>query len=396
MKTKVLSSVDSIIQEIKSNTDFDHSILHNLGNYLLIIDYSEFNNLPIDPTVSNVVNYINDYTYNSAKNQTLAEGYPSFFLILSHLLKKGLIDTKALKNVAIQEIFLAATQLQLKFKNYDLLYGATGILHSFLSFQRSGHIAKQIIDCYVSSLLNNKIYFNGGFALEDYYYRIREGKSAVNMGLAHGLPSIIKLLLEIQQIPGYKNRKDIGVLITGLCDFLIYSSIENKKISNYGIYWNLDHPQLESSSRLGWCYGDLGIGLILYQAGIFLNDGKYVDHALKILTATTYRRSKEDTQVGDAGLCHGSAGIMHIYNKLWMMSGELIFKNARDFWLSEVLNFTTDNGIEKFLKYNPIKKVWENDVGFLEGSSGVGLALLSYVTNDVCWDYTLMLNDLKC
>jgi len=164
--------------------------------------------------------------------------------------------------------------------------------------------------------------------------------------------------------------------------------------SNYFSYTISSEKQANEVTRLAWCYGDLGVGIILYQAGIIFQDKQTIDFSLKVLLNSTKRSTIEDAMIVDAGICHGTAGVAHIYNKMWHYTQDPIFKDACDHWIQKTIEFGIyADGIAGFKKYNGESKRYENDCGLLEGPAGIGLVLLSYLTGDFSWDYCLMLND---
>ena len=63
----------------------------------------------------------------------------------------------------------------------------------------------------------------------------------------------------------------------------------------------IESPFQLGYSRLAWCYGDLGIGIILYQAAKTFNDVELENFALEVLLHTTTRKEIEQTQAFDAG-----------------------------------------------------------------------------------------------
>mgnify|MGYP000993101183 CR=1 FL=1 len=102
----------------------------------------------------------------------------------------------------------------------------------------------------------------------------------------------------------------------------------------------------------------------------------------------------KETIVFDAGICHGSAGVAHIFNKMAHYTNNVIFKEAADYWIKKTLEFAHHkDGIGGYKSYTHTDEKWKKEVGFLEGSIGIGLVLSSYITGNFDWDYCLMLND---
>lgn len=79
----------------------------------------------------------------------------------------------------------------------------------------------------------------------------------------------------------------------------------------------------------------------------------------------------------DAGLCHGSAGLAHIFNRHWQATGERVFADAARRWFGRTLA--------------RIDHV--SGGGFLSGRAGVALALLHAASaREPTWDRVLLLS----
>jgi hypothetical protein len=96
----------------------------------------------------------------------------------------------------------------------------------------------------------------------------------------------------------------------------------------------------------------------------------------------------------DSGICHGSAGIAHIYNKVWHDTQQPVFKDACDYWIQKTLDMAIyTDGIAGYKKYGGPNAAYEKTPALIDGAAGIGLVLLSYLTGDFCWDYCFMLNN---
>lgn len=402
LKADIEKQLKRIYANTKTITDnLDDSILKNLGGFMFLGNYCKYYSKSIDTHLDKLLKFIDCYEINEEMHQSMAGGYPSIQLILYYLSENNLaqIDIETINS--IDEISIIATELQLSINNFDLLYGATGLLHQ-LNLSKTARINSDLlVNFFVSILYKRKVNQNQiGIVWEDYYYRTRENDFGVNLGLAHGIMGILKLLLSLYDTTANTTKETIRNMAIGICDFMFTIAskelILKKENAIFGGYFIPNNLKRDSNSRLGWCYGDLSIGYILYQAGKTFKNQKVIDFALEILEYTTKRRTLDETMVYDAGICHGSAGVAHIYNRIWHYTKLPIFKDATDFWIGRTLDFAIhDDGVAGYKKYNPIQKNYENDFGLLEGSSGIGLVLLSYITGDFSWDYCLMLNNLS-
>ena len=152
---------------------------------------------------------------------------------------------------------------------------------------------------------------------------------------------------------------------------------------------------LSKSSRLAWCYGDLGIGIALYQTAMIIKDKNLEMESLEILKHTTKRRDLQENRVIDAGLCHGTAGIAHIYNRMFNYTGDEIFKESALYWIDQTLKFGKfPDGFAGYKTWKTEKYGgWVNDTGLLEGIAGVGLMFISALSDiEPRWDHCLLLS----
>ena len=103
----------------------------------------------------------------------------------------------------------------------------------------------------------------------------------------------------------------------------------------------------------------------------------------------------EKTQVTDAGLCHGAAGLGHLFNRLYQATDDETLAEAARFWFRYTLELRRPGeGVAGFPSWRSNRDggmSWQADAGFLTGASGVALALLGAVTTlEPSWDRVLL------
>lgn len=203
-----------------------------------------------------------------------------------------------------------------------------------------------------------------------------------NLGLAHGVPAIICALLPAVKHPdvALQARK----LISDGCNWLIKQKLAaNSAISSFSYCAGDQQP-----SRLAWCYGDLTIALTFARAGQALDRQDLLDFACDLGIHASQRR--EDTaMVHDAGLCHGSAGLMLIFQLLNQIIPKPEFIEASDYWLENTLTRYEAHGIKGLYAYKSGEYVL--NTGLLEGLSGIGLCLLARQGVSPDWADALLL-----
>lgn len=358
-----------------------------MGLYMFKANYAMFSNTDYayGTTLERLIE--KEFTNN---NITFSTGQSGLNWYYYYLVKKGLIEKEDYENFSFNHAALKDFSLrQLGIGNFDFLHGALGIAYSLLF---ANDLDLDYFERFFSTLSNlrklNTVTHSFANFLPDQNKTI---VTEINLSLSHGIASILKFCIECY------NKKVCSDKAKSLAYYLA-SSIQEyaNKETQYCYFPNIVnvHKIGNENSRLAWCYGDLGIAYILYQFGTTFDEKKLRELALEVLYHTTKRKDFEQTRILDAGICHGTAGVAHIYNRLWNYTRDNNFKKSADFWISKTLDFANQKdgfaGYKMYLaQYNKFVPMF----GLLEGTAGVGQVLLSYINNDFSWDYCLMLND---
>ncbi len=248
---------------------------------------------------------------------------------------------------------------------------------------------KRIAEKVIHHLIKNKCTdSNGTYWVTDTGSAYRQGDKnteEVNLGLAHGTTGVIALLSKA--VKKHVLLTQTAPLLQSACDWLLAQKNDDPSQS-YFSYNSLK----QCESRLGWCYGDLSNAYVLYKAGLVLQNKALADAALSI-AITTCERKKDQSGMVDASFCHGSSGIMFMYQRLSFYSGDETLTTAAQYWLAQTLELVdSDEDLSGFNYFRGRNNAAEEDLGFLEGFAGIGLALLAAIqTKEPDWDEVLML-----
>ncbi|MGK5732201.1 lanthionine synthetase C family protein [Streptomyces sp. URMC 124] len=184
-------------------------------------------------------------------------------------------------------------------------------------------------------------------------------------GAAHGLSGPLALLslalAEGVAVPG--QREAVGRL----------ADVVNARRSDDA--WGPNWPATTAGRtvRASWCRGGPGMARALWLAGAALGDRALCDLAVRTLRAV-HRRPPEERRIdGDPGLCHGVAGLLQITSRFAHDTGDPeLVACARSLASAAV----------------PAA----GGPGFLDGASGMVLALLGAATDvPPAWDRALLL-----
>jgi lantibiotic modifying enzyme len=210
-----------------------------------------------------------------------------------------------------------------------------------------------------------------------------------NTGLAHGVPGVIALL-------GCACAAGVAVdrarpLLNDAVRWLLGQSSPD----SFPAWVAPDVPP--TPARLAWCYGDPGVAVSLLWAARCVNEPSWEREALAIARRAAGRPA-DRSGVVDAGLCHGAAGLGHLFNRLYQATGEAPFAAAARSWYLQTLAMRhPERGIAGYAAWMPNatgnKDGWVDEPGLLMGAAGIALALLAAATTiEPAWDRMLLVS----
>jgi lantibiotic modifying enzyme len=221
--------------------------------------------------------------------------------------------------------------------------------------------------------------------------RERLPRGYYNLGLAHGVPGVIALL-------GAACAAGVGVatarpLLEEAVRWLLAQ--QGPDGAGFGGWLEPEGPR-PGPTRLAWCYGDPGVAAALLLAARCVGEPAWEREALAV-ALRSMARPPDQTGVRDAGLCHGAAGLGHLFNRLYQATGEPRLAEAARFWFRQTLELRhPDRGIAGFAaltKEREGEERWVDEPGLLTGVAGIALALLAACTPvEPAWDRVLLVS----
>jgi class I lanthipeptide synthase len=210
-----------------------------------------------------------------------------------------------------------------------------------------------------------------------------------NLGVAHGLPGAIGFLAGAAAAG---SSSEASALLPGAVRWLLRHRLPPGSRSAFP---HSVGPHGEPrTTRLSWCYGDLGIAAALLAAARHTQQDAWEREALE-LARRAAARVTEAPEIKDACLCHGTAGVAHLFNRLFQASGDPALGDAARFWALRTLEVRQPGvGIAGFSAWRldeQGREGWRDDPGLLNGAAGVGLALLAAATGlEPAWDRVML------
>jgi hypothetical protein len=221
---------------------------------------------------------------------------------------------------------------------------------------------------------------------------LRHPDGNYNLGVSHGIPGLAVVLSRIARAGIEADRAT--ALATRAMSWVLSQRTDT---------WVFPHAVADNApgtiqTSLKWCYGGLGIGAALLAMGHHLQDDRWVHEGVSILIAASH--SNDAGQ--DAGLCHGTTGAAHILNRAYQQTSEPLLRDAARHWFDvSMQQCKPGSGVGGFRAWtvprphDPAKMdpEWVDLPGWLEGSAGIGLALLGAVTDhEPGWDRLLAIS----
>jgi len=145
-------------------------------------------------------------------------------------------------------------------------------------------------------------------------------------------------------------------------------------------------------ARSAWCYGDPGVAAALLLAARDVGERAWAAAATG-LALRAAACPPDQSGVVDASLCHGSAGLAHLFNRMYQMTAEPALADAGRFWVERTLDLcsTAAPGRDATLT-DAAQPAW-NGLGLLEGAAGVAVALQAATTTvEPDWDQMLLVS----
>lgn len=325
---------------------------------------------------------------------SLYGGFPGIAWAIEHLhqLESSRPSASVDINAGVDEILLEYLSHPTARKNFDLVDGLVGI-GAYALARRPRYCGRHLFRIVVELLegiaehpaVDEMTWRTSPENLPFENDRARYPAGVHNLGFAHGTPSVIALAstgIRHGYAPATCHR-----LIVPSINWLLRRARKRSR-STYS-YLAEEHRD----ARVAWCYGDPGVGWALVNAGKAIGRPDLYRRGLNIARLSVLRPYRE-TGVVDAGLCHGSAGLLHICNRLYRITGQSDFRRGAKLWADRTLNFRRKNeGISGYTRYDPLSANWEPSIGYLEGVAGIGLALLATISPDPPhWDHVFLLS----
>lgn len=215
----------------------------------------------------------------------------------------------------------------------------------------------------------------------DHQDQVRSSSGVISsVNVAHGVAGIAGAVASLHGSSIY--RDECKSLAEDAVDWILSQRLHKIDASQcnewFPQFTGIESPRLCT----GWCNGDLGISIVLFNIALSIGRPDWRDFALSLARKEATKRLAEIEECNrpNYGICHGAAGRVHILNCFFQETGDEAFAGAARFWIEHILSMQgSEGGIGGF---------WLNEIdgtkaakGLLTGASGLALVLLAAVTD---------------
>jgi len=339
---------------------------------------------------------------NDELDYNMSGGVAGIAFVFQHLRNIGVLDIgDDLSLSELDEFINLGVDNDFNIGNWDPLHGMTGLGIYFLERNKeTGEIKylEKIVDCLANmrvSVGEYRVWITPGYQ--------KYSNNNYNFGTAHGMPGVLSFLAQVHA-KGIRQR-ETEEMISSCLPFLLDHEYNNEEEYSFpnAIDVVISDEQPKPGSRLAWCYGDLCMANALIHCGKALkgNDPiaigwktKGIDVALK-----STKRNLESSGCQDAPFCHGTAGLIHQYNRFYQLTNNTIFKSAAENWINITHEqfYKPGEGAGGYFSctHNGKKEIFEMMANYslLEGSAGIALVYLSWLYDiKPDWDIIFLTN----
>ena len=400
---RALSTVQDIVEALPAPSDkiSDASLSRGTAGLAILCAYLSRAGLDDDVNAAEFLAHAVNLVSSQPMGSSLYGGFTGIAWAAAHL-QDQLLDSDDDPNEAIDEALKAYLDQSPWEGDYDLIVGLVGIgVYAIERLPRASAVEclERVVDRLdeiAERSINGVTWLTRAELLPEWQRALCPG-GYYNLGLAHGVPGVIAFLGEV--CAAGVALQQARPLLDATVAWLLSQKLTSDRQTSFSSWVG---PGIERDDcRLAWCYGDAGVAAALLVAARCLNEPAWEREGLAVARQAAERKP-ESTGVKDAGLCHGAAGLAHIFNRLFQVTGDESFLKAARYWFESTLALRRpDEGIAGFSAYRAPndgqEEYWEDQVGILEGAAGIALALLAATTDvEPAWDRMLLVSVPAC
>jgi len=328
---------------------------------------------------------------------TLSLGASGVGWSAAHLLRMELVQGAEVRSIAntlseLDERLLRSLRSGAMSDNPELFFGLSGVgLYALERLPDSA--AERLLESVVISMAAQADVDRYGVAcrrvIDTPYLH-----GSLCTGMAHGIGGPIAVLARAFMLG--VARPDAQRALRPSVTWLLAQRAAGDGSSTFPYSVPLDPARAPFPSWMGWCYGDLSLALPISAAAHALNEPAWANAGLEIARAGALRGLAQ-SGVEDGPLCHGTAGVAHIFGRLYQQFRDPDFADAARIWHARTLSLK--RRADGLLGLGEVRRLAGGRVqrvrrpGLIPGLAGVGLSLLAATEPlEPSWDRCLLLD----
>ena len=267
-------------------------------------------------------------------SSSLFSGVAGVGWVIQHLINIDFMDQEMNSQLKHwDELIFESMMDDLSVGNYDLMHGAIGKGIYFIERQVGQAGFTEQIEKLTKGILQLAHHSSQGI-----YWTLNGSPDVINIGMAHGMVSIMRFLGEIYKLN--LEQEACKEAIQGAFDWL-WSNELSGATSKFSAGYKLRDTQNNVPSQLFWCHGDLSILLTLawmkHHTPELLRDIEHKKfNELVIFESNRDLFSSGIKQLNgkiNTSVCHGLPGVKHIFHQISQVSTHQVAKDASKYWL---------------------------------------------------------------
>ncbi len=289
----------------------------------------------------------------------------------------------------VDEILIPQVEELYSHGNFDILHGLLGIGFYFLKRDNISMVMKV-----VNIIIEDACKSEDGYIFWKKYDGYDRFATVIDLGNAHGIGANIFFLTKVltkDYIEDFVKSRITTIIDNAIQFFLKYEQQINEKIfSFYPVKMEYEDYVNKNiviqNSRLGWCYGDLGILYTLLFASKKIHNESYVSKIVEMLKHVASRKFEDENHkkfIIDAGFCHGTSGIAILFRNIYDITGDDLFLKTSNYWIEKTLVQRKKEQGEDSIDYGlDIKGTDKQNISVLEGLAGILLCYNKFLGKD--------------
>ncbi len=318
--------------------------------------------------------------------------------LIDQFIQREFLDLEERTNTKpIIEYIIEQTQnYELANNFHDLFYGFIGKGILLLENQKEDN--KSYIHTLIDIIRSNSIRTENGsyWNTPSTFFPSDDFQKTINYGIPHGTCGIILFLLKCADV--YHLNSQLRELLRSSIDWLIYQLDKE----NNNLKYSYSPLEASATGKLGWCYGDQTLAFTLLRYYETYNYPRALAKAWELIRQSSIKPIDQTglkfySKYGyyDMRVCHGTSSVAYMWKRMFDITRDYRLEDLANKWVT----LTLDN-LDIFLPQLEIISSLEKDneaidfsMGFINGLSGVGLVLMSFVDPKLSdWDKLLLLD----